>query len=112
LDNFGTFSNDGKPIESKQTITEGSKASSKKGAQFGKSKKNQDIHFSSDEELEEIKNITLNDIDFNNPQSLTAKHLLETPEDLEDMDIKQYYHNPVRCCFDDPTLAFTPMCFL
>lgn len=84
----------------------------KKGSQSSKNRKNPEVHFSSDEEIENIKNLTLKDIDFSNPKNFTAKHLLEAPEELEDKDIKQYYHNPVRCCFDDPMLAFVPICFL
>ena len=106
-DNFITFTNEGKAESSKQNVVESSKGSSKRGAQSGKNKKNTDVQFSSDEEIEDIKNLTFNDIDFNNP-----KQLLENPEELEDLDIRQYYHNPVRWCFDDPRLAFVPMCFL
>jgi hypothetical protein len=79
-----------------------------------KNKKNPDLHFSSDEEVEGLKKKSIKDIDFKNidDYAYTAKHLLEKPEELEDLDIKQYYHNPVRCCFDDPSLVFVPMCFL
>lgn len=90
-DNFITFTNEGKAESSKQNVVESSKGSSKRGAQSGKNKKNTDVQFSSDEEIEDIKNLTFNDIDFNNP-----KQLLENPEELEDLDIRQYYHNPVR----------------
>jgi hypothetical protein len=99
------------PASSVSSAKQENKAKSKQSGKNNKAK-NSEVHFSSDEEIEEIKNITLNDIDFSNPMNYTAKHLLENPEDLEDLDIKQYYHNPVRCCFDNPTLAFTPMCFL
>lgn len=109
-DNYSNLNLDSKNSTGKPAAE--AKSLGKKGSQIIKPRKNPEVHFSSDEEIEVMKNITLKDIDFSNPMNFTAKHLLETPEDLEDMDIKQYYHNPVRCCFDDPTLAFVPICFL
>lgn len=109
-DNYSNLNMDSKNSSGKPAAE--SKSIGKKNSQIVKTRKNPEVHFSSDEEIEVMKNITLKDIDFSNPMNFTAKHLLETPEDLEDMDIKQYYHNPVRCCFDDPTLAFVPICFL
>ena len=40
------------------------------------------------------------------PENREAKDLLKNPAELEDLDIKQYYTNPVRFCFDAPQLAF------
>ena len=109
-ENFGQF--DLKGVTGKSSVSEGV-GQSKKGISSSKNKKNTEVNFSSDEELQERKNITsLKDIDFSHPSNFTAKYLLENPEELEDMDLKQYYHNPVRLWFDDPTLAFAPICFL
>jgi hypothetical protein len=105
-DNFTTFSNEAKGLK---LAPSDSFKDPKKIDKMAKLKKNQDIEFSSDEEIKDIKDITLNDIDFSNPKNLTAKRLLEKPELLEDMDLKQYYLNPVRCCFDDPSLIFSPI---
>lgn len=97
IENYTSFSGDGKD-EKNQNSKQGlnKQSSINKTGNCKKGKKNNDVQFSSDDEMENIKNISLNDIDFSNPQNLTTKHLLENPEELEDLDIKQYYHNPVR----------------
>ena len=109
-ENFGQL--DSKGITGKSSVSEGV-GPSKKAISSIKNKKNTEVNFSSDEEIQERKNITsLKDIDFSHTSNYTAKYLLENPEELEGMDLKQYYHNPVRFCFDDPMLVFAPICFL
>ena len=49
-DNFITFPNEAKVDSVKQNIAESSKGSLKRGAQFGKNKKNIEVQFSSDDE--------------------------------------------------------------
>lgn len=84
------------------------KKSSSKIPLSGKSK-NTELDFSSDEEFEKMKKNYKFDMDNLGEYPYKTKTLLDKPEELEGLDIKQYYDNPVRCCFDDPSLAFSPM---
>jgi hypothetical protein len=97
-ENYPGYSADVKMSVGNKSIE--SKSLTKKDSFVGKSKlkKNQEIQFSSDEDSEE--------------NNYTAKNLLKNPEELEEFDIKQYYDNPVRFCFDEPMLVFVPSCFL
>lgn len=95
-DNFSAYKDDSKASTGRPA--QEAKLLSLKTANAAKNRKNPEVHFSSDEEMEVIKK-SMKDIDFKNLNNsvYTAKHLLEKPEELEDLDLKQYYHNPVRC---------------
>ena len=75
---------------------EESKKTSVKASQNSKNQKNPEVEFSSDEELEILKEKTKFDLRNLGTYPYTAKKLLENPEELEGLDVKQYYDNPVR----------------
>jgi hypothetical protein len=94
-DNLSAYKEESKASTSKPPPE--AKSISNKPIHTSKNRKDPEVHFSSDEEMEVIKK-SMKDIDFKNLNNsvYTAKHLLEKPEELEDLDLKQYYHNPVR----------------